>query len=79
MKIEEICAQFEAAGHHVSVRGDVDEHAAAWFLECAVKTLRNWRCPSLRRGPPYVPLPCGVRYSIAGLFAWLEAKVIRAA
>lgn len=77
MQLDKVRAEFEAAGHRVSVRDDVDERAAAWFLDAAPKTLANWRY--LRKGPPYVPLPSGARYPIAGLFSWLEANVIRAA
>ena len=77
MQLDGVRAKFEAAGHSVSVRGDVSEVAAAWFLDCSVKTMRNWR--SMRKGPPYLKLPSGVRYPIAGLFTWCEANVTRAA
>ena len=76
MQLDKVRAEFEAAGHHVSIRDDVDAAGAAWFLDCRPKTMANWR--SSHRGPPYVRLPSGVRYPIAGLFSWLQENLIRA-
>ena len=76
MQLDQVRSQFEAAGHRVSIRDDVSESAAAWFLDCQPKTLANWR--ALRKGPLYVRLPSGVRYPIHGLFLFLES-IMRAA
>lgn len=73
MQLEALRAKFEAAGHHVSARDDVDVNALAWFIEYPVSTLRNWR--SQKKGPPYIVLACGVRYPLVGIAAWLESLV----
>ncbi len=70
MLLEDVIRQFEAAGHHVSHRDDVDPKAAAWFLGCKPKTLANQR--SKRCGPAYAVLPCGIRYRIVDLFTYCE-------
>jgi len=71
--LEDLRARFEAAGHTVSARDDVDVRAAAWFTSYAIGTLANRR--SEGKPPAYVPLPCGPRYPITGLVEFVESLV----
>jgi hypothetical protein len=75
--IDQLRKRFEEAGHRVSQRDDVDEHAMAWFLDTTVGTLGNRR--TQKRSPPWYRLPCGIRYPLEPLIGWLRAQISEAA
>lgn len=75
MRLEDLRDIFRNGGHVVSPRDDVDERAAAWYFECAVGTLANWRTNG--KGPPWIRLPSGIKYPIGGLANYLESLVRR--
>ena len=72
MQLDVVRARFENAGHRVSPREDVNEAAAAWFLNMSPGTLRNWRGQG--RAPAYVKLASGIWYPIEGLLDFLEKR-----
>jgi hypothetical protein len=50
----------------------IDEREAAGVLSCSIAFLR--RCRLLSTGPAYVKIGRLVRYSVAGLQAYIEAS-----
>jgi len=76
-RLQRLRDNFEAEGHRVSARDDVDEAAIAWLLGCKLSTCANRRSAAKRRGdnshPPSYRLPCGQRYALSALQEWLDS------
>lgn len=72
--VDRLREKFEAAGHRVSPRDDVNEAAAAWFLDLKPKTLKNWR--SRGEGPRYVKLGAGAFYPLEALLDYLRGQAM---
>ncbi|WHT20947.1 helix-turn-helix domain-containing protein [Crossiella sp. CA-258035] len=52
----------------------IDTNAAAVYLDLEPDTLKHWR--SARKGPSYVRIGGSVKYRIADLDAWIEARKV---
>jgi len=49
-----------------------DEHVVARVCGISVQTVRRWRAANY--GPRWKKLGAAVRYSLAGVFEWLESQ-----